>query len=91
MAQKTTSSRATATATSTVSATKVDITSFLRVKKASDPNQDDCKESVDVVSKKRKLDFKDISDKSIVVGMEVVDDEKIAGKMVEINGVKVAS
>ena len=92
MARKTTSSssRATATATSTVSATKVDIRSFLQVKTASDPNQDDCKESAEVASKKRRLDFKDITDKSIVVGVEVADDEKIGGEMVEINGVKEA-
>ena len=92
MARKTTSSSsratATATATSTVSATKVDIRSFLRVKTASDPNQDDCKESAEVASKKRRLDFKDITDKSIVVGVEVADDEKIGGEMVEINRVK---
>ena len=92
MARKTTSSRAraTATATSTVSAAKVDIRSFLRVKTASDPNQDDCKESAEVVSKKRRLDFEEISGKSIVVGVEVADDEKIGAKVVEINGVKEA-
>ena len=41
-----------------------------------------------MVSKKRSLDFKDISDKGIVVGVKVADDEKIGGEMVEVNGVK---
>lgn len=54
----------------------------------SDPNQDGCEESVEVVSKKRRLDFKDISGKGILVGVEVADDKKIGGEMVEVNGAK---
>ena len=50
-------------------------------------NQDGCEESTEVVSKYR-LDFKDISDKTIVVGVEDADDEKIGGEMAEDNGVK---
>lgn len=53
----------------------------------SDPNQDGCEESAEVVSKKR-LDFKDISGEGIVVGVEVADDKKIGGEMVEVNGAK---
>lgn len=90
MAGKTTSTvtTGTASATSTAITNKVDIRSFLRVKTASDANQDVCKESVEAALKKRRLDFKDITGKSIAVGGVVVDDEKVDDENGEVSGAK---
>ena len=80
----------TASATSTAITNEVDIRSFLRVKTASDANQDVCEESVEATSKKRRLHFKDITGKSIAVGGVVVVDEKL-DENGEVSGVKAST